>query len=64
MPLSKYDCSDELNFVYAIRLMMCQHCIDSDTNIISRHTFLKLSASLQKLKAVVVFQSDTYCLLK
>ena len=38
---------------------MCQHCINSDTNTISRRAVLKESASLQKLKNKVVSQVDT-----
>ena len=34
--------SNELNFVYFIGVIMCQqHCMNSDTNIISHRAFLK-----------------------
>ena len=39
-PLNKDD-FNELNFVYSIRVIMCQHCITSDTNVISHCAFLK-----------------------
>ena len=40
-----------------LRLIMCQHCMNSDTNIISHHAFLKYSASLQKRKNKDIFQA-------
>ena len=59
--LNKHD-SNELNIVYSIRVTVCQHCMNSDTNIISHRAFLKWSASLQKLKTKMFFKLETYCL--
>ena len=36
---------------------MYQHCMNSDTNIVTWHAFLKESVSLQKLKSKAVFQA-------
>ena len=60
--LDKHDYSKELNFVYSIRVIMCQHCMNSDTNTFNRRAFLKKSANLQKLRNEDVFKLDTYCL--
>ena len=49
--LSKHD----LNVVYSIRAGMYQHCMNLDTKIISRHAFLRKSASLPKAIKKVVF---------
>ena len=36
LSLNKHDDPNKLNFVYSIGVIMCQHCMNSDTNIISQ----------------------------
>ena len=48
---------NELNFVYPVRVIMCQHCMYSDTEIISRLVFFKESAWLHKVKKQRCFQT-------
>ena len=42
--------TNTINFVYFIRVIICQHCVHSDINIICLCTFLKDSAIVLKLE--------------
>ena len=55
--LNKHD-SNELDFVYSIRVIMCQHCMDSDSNIISHRDFFEIVCKSTKAKNRYGFQAD------